>query len=288
MGRDNTCYNIKRSFYWHCLSSDVAAYVQSCTAFTRNKKANKTRKAALTQYHAGSPMERVHVDILCPYNSSSKGNKYILAMVDHCTKWLECVPLPDQSAEKVAMSAVYEFFCPFGMPFAIHTDQGSNFIGNVVKLVCELLEIRKSQTTPYRPQSNGQVERYNRTIVEMIRCLKMKSEKDWDVYLPHITSAIHCLRNPPTGFSANRLMLGREVTKPVYVDFGLVPKKFQNAGDYVRKLEEVLRETHRIARENLKGTLQRRKKDYDVKLKQEIYQIWRLRIQIKFSFQEGC
>ena len=112
-------------------------------------------------------------------------------MVDQFTKWLECVPMLDQSANKVA--AVDEFFCRFGMPFDIHTDQGSNFIGNVFKLVCELLEIRKSQTTPYRPQSNGQVEWYNRAIVETIHSLKLKSEKDWDIYLPHIASAIRCL-----------------------------------------------------------------------------------------------
>ena len=114
--------------------------------------------------------------------------------------------------------------------------------------------------TPYRPQSNGQVERYNRTIVEMIRCLKLKSEKDWDVYLPHITSAIRCLENPPTGFTANRLMLGREVHKPIHVKFGIVPDGFENVGEYVRKLDEIMRETHRIARDNFKGTLRTRKK----------------------------
>ena len=69
MGRDYTRYNIKQSFYWHGLSSDVAAYVQSCAACSRNKKANKTCKAALAQYHAGSPVERVHVDIIGPFNS---------------------------------------------------------------------------------------------------------------------------------------------------------------------------------------------------------------------------
>ena len=135
------------------------------------------------------------------------------------------------------------------MPFAIHTHQGSNFIGYVFKLVCELLEIRKAQTTPYRPQINSQVERY-RTIVEIIRCLKLKSEMDWDIYLPHITSASH------------------------HYCYSLFKKSFHSLfWDYVRKLEEVLWETHCIVGENLKGTLLRRKKDYDVKLKQKNYQI---------------
>ena len=183
MGRDNTRRNIKKSFYWHNLYNDVATYVATCAACSKNKKANKRKRAGMTEYHAGSPMENVHLDVLGPFNISSKGNKYDIMMTnlpiyydDQFTKCLECVPLPDQSAEKIAISAIDKFFFRFGMPLSIHTDQGSNFVGNVFRSVCELLEIRKTQTTPYHPESNGQIECYNHTIVEMVRCLKLKSE----------------------------------------------------------------------------------------------------------------
>ena len=208
-------------------------------------------------------------------------------MVDQFTKWLESVPLPDQSAEKVAMAAIDNFFCTFGMPLTIHTDQGANFVGNVFKAVCDLLEIRKTQTTPYYPQGNGQVERYNRTIIEMIRCLKAKSDKDWDIYLPHITSAIRCLENPSTGFSANRLMLGREVSKPAHVHFGMSSPVSVSGSEYIKRLDFVMRETHRIARENLKGTLLRRKRDYDVKLKQESYEVGDFVYKLNYATKKG-
>ena len=81
-------------------------------------------------------MERVHLDILGPFNVSSKGSKYVLGMVDQFSKWLQCVPLLDQSAEKIATAAIDEFFCRFGMLLTIHIDQGSNFIGNVFQTVC--------------------------------------------------------------------------------------------------------------------------------------------------------
>ena len=200
---------------------------------------------------------------------------------------LESVPLPDQSAEKVAMAAIDNFFCTFGMPLTIHTDQGANFVGNVFKAVCDLLEIRKTQTTPYYPQGNGQVERYNRTIIEMIRCLKAKSDKDWDIYLPHITSAIRCLENPSTGFSANRLMLGREVSKPAHVHFGMSSPVSVSGSEYIKRLDFVMRETHRIARENLKGTLLRRKRDYDVKLKQESYEVGDFVYKLNYATKKG-
>ena len=89
MGCDNTCRNIKTGFYWYQLYADVAAHVKSCAACSRNKTNNKKRKAEMVRYHAGSPMERVHIDTLGPFNISLKGNKYKLCMVDQFIKWLE-------------------------------------------------------------------------------------------------------------------------------------------------------------------------------------------------------
>ena len=68
------------------------------------------------------------------------------------------------------------------MSLTIYSDQGSNFVGNVFKSECELLEIKKTQTTLYHPESTGQIERYDHTIAEMIRCLKIKLEKDKEIF----------------------------------------------------------------------------------------------------------
>ena len=131
------------------------------------------------------------------------------------------------------------------------------------------------------------MEIYNRTLIEMICCLKAKYEKDWDIYLPHITSAIRCLENPSTGFSANRLMLGREVNKPAHVHFGMSSPVSVSGSEYINRLDFVMRETHRIARENLKGTLLRKKRDYDVKLKQESYEVGDFVYKLNYATEKG-
>ena len=95
MGRDNTRRNIKKLFYWHNLYNDVASYVATCAACSKNKKANKRKRAGMTEYHAGSPMERVHLNVVGPFNISSKGNKYVLGMIDQFTKWLGLLSLDD-------------------------------------------------------------------------------------------------------------------------------------------------------------------------------------------------
>ena len=165
MGIVKTLARIKQSFMWYNMKKDVELFVKSCSECNKNKKANVKAKAALGQFHAGSPLERVHIDILGPFTPSSKGNQYVLMIVDQFTKWLECFPLPHQTAEEIAKCVVDGFISRFGCPLEIHTDQGKNFDGNLLASVCELLHIIKKRTTPYRPCSDGQVERYNRTLL---------------------------------------------------------------------------------------------------------------------------
>ena len=69
-------------------------------------------------------MERVHIDILGPFPPSKSGNVYILMMIDQFTRWVECMPLKDQTAVVVARSAVDNFFSGFGLPSELHSDQG--------------------------------------------------------------------------------------------------------------------------------------------------------------------
>ena len=102
--------------------------------------------------------------------TSSSGNKYILMLVCQFTKWIEAYPIQDQTTERVVSAVVNNFISRFGCPVQIHTDQGSNFTSALFQAVCGLLQVSKTRTTPYRPCSNSQVERYNRTLLQIIRC----------------------------------------------------------------------------------------------------------------------
>ena len=97
-------------------------------------------------------------------------------MVDQFTKWVEIVPLPSQTAEVTAMAVIDSFFSEFGYPFQIHSDQGKNFESKLFRSICDLLQIHKSRTTPYQPQA----ERYNRRLMDAVRCYIDKSPNDSD------------------------------------------------------------------------------------------------------------
>lgn len=140
------------------------------------KKPNRHARYPLTQLQAGAPIERVHLDFVGPLHRTDQGNKHILMMVDQFTKWVECIPLPSQTAEMTARAAVNEFFSRFGYPFQVFSDQGRNFESQLFSEVYELLHIHKARTTLYRSSANGQVECYNRTLIASVRCFVGKTK----------------------------------------------------------------------------------------------------------------
>ena len=273
MGIAKTLLRIRKSFIWYKMSRDVELFVKSCQVCNRSKKAKTKAKAGLGQYHVGSPLERVHVDILGPFTPSTKGNQYVLMIVDQFTKWLECFPLPHQNAEETARCMVDGFISRLGCPVEIHTDQGKNFDGKLFATVCDLLQITKTRTTPYRPCSNGQVERYNRTLLQLIRCFLKSNQKSWDEHLQQLAGAIRSTVNRHTGFTPNMMMLGREVMLPVDLMFGSIGQEETTSAEYVTKLQQILRQVHTLARESLQSSQERQKRDYDLKLKVTTYEI---------------
>ena len=273
-GRDITTQKLKHSFYWFQCARDCKVFVETCAVCSKQKKPTVRARAGLHNYRAGAPGDRVHLDILGPFVTSSQGNRYVLVAIDQFSKWVELRALPEQTAEAIAKSFFEDWVVRFGTPTQIHTDQGKNFDGNLFKSFCKLLEIAKTRTTPYRPSSNGQVERYNRVIVQFIRCFLEGKQKNWDLYLPALGMSLRASVNRSTGFTANLLHLGREVHMPSDVFLGLseVNQPDLEHAAYVKNILSMSKETLAKAREGLRATQVRQKRTYDEKLHQHSYQ----------------
>lgn len=271
-GIDRTRARIKEKFYWYKMNETIKAYVQACAVCNKNKKPTRKAKCPLSQYHAGVPLERVHIDFMGPLPETLKGNTNILVMVDQFTKWVEIIPLPSQTAEETARALVDQVFTRIGCPLTIHSDQGRNFESSLFKSICEAFHIHKTRTTPYRPCANGQVERFNRTVMDAVRCFVSDSQTDWDNYLPQLAGAIRSSVNRMTGLTPNMMMYGREVNMPA--DLVFQPPATDTSTDeteYVCKLKEASIRAHEIARQKLKTSHSYMKRDYDVRIRQVQY-----------------
>lgn len=122
-------------------------------------------------------------------------------------------------AQTVACILVNEFICRMEVPDTIHTDQGKNVESNLIKELFLMLGIRKTRTTPYHPQSDGMVEHFKRTLLNMLSIAVGENEKSWDLQLPFILLAYRTSVHDTTGALPFELMHRREVHLPEDVMF---------------------------------------------------------------------
>ena len=272
-GIKRTKFRIKERFFWYSMGKDIEMYVASCEMCNQRKKPTRHNRYQLVPYHAGIPMERVHMDFVGPLPRTKQGNEHILMMVDQFTKWVEIIPLPSQKAEVTAQAAVNSFFSRFGVPLNIFTDQGRNFESGLFSALCSILQIHKTRTTAYRPSLNGQSERYNRTLMDAVRCFVGKRQNDWDVYIPQLAGAIRATVNRSTGQTPNFMMFGREINIPADLMFASVmTEESMLVNEYIQKLVVSLRESHQFALKKLKETQKRMKKNYDLRILEKTYE----------------
>ena len=262
LGIAKTIGNVKKRFLWPGMRKDVQFYVQSCDPCAKFKADRRKRKAGLKDIRVGVPMERVCIDIVGPFPVSSQGNRYALVVTDCFTKYVEIYPMPNQEAYSVAQVLTKEFFSRFGVPNFLHSDQGTQFESQLFQEICQLLGIKKTRTTPFRPQSDGQSERNIKTLVKMV-AIVTKEQENWDEHLPFISMAYRSTPHQTLGISPNYMMFGREISMPVDVMLSSPEHEPVNHVEYVRKLKRKLQYCYELAGRQLKKGAERQKRLYD-------------------------
>ena len=172
LGIERTTSLLKDRFYWPSMIEDVELHIRSCPHCLRFK--TQPEKAELNPIIATRTMELIHIDYLtieAPENSRSSKDINILVITDHFTRYAQAHITSSQKAHIVAKTLWEHFFVHYGFPEKILSDQGQNFESVLVSELCELAQIKKLRTTPYRPEGNGSCERFNRTLISMLGTL---------------------------------------------------------------------------------------------------------------------
>ena len=264
LGFKKTLLKVKLRFWWYGMSTCTKLWCMECQECQKSKDPTCRLRAPLKPYVAGYPMERFHVDILGPFHpATSRGNMVIMVCTDSFTKYAVAVPLPHHQAELVANTLVEKVYLHLGIPDELHTDQGTDFESNLFKRVHTLLGVSKTRTTPFHPESNSNVERFNRTLGAMLRCFSQDEPHDWDLHLPYLVAAYNSTVHDSTGFSPNFLMFGREMGQPADLLLdppGTIPMDIPTYG---LQLLDTLRKAHDYAADHLGKSVSTYKQSYD-------------------------
>ena len=273
VGESKMIHLVRERYYWPGWKESVKEWCRKCRTCSTRKMAPPSKRAPLQTLQAGYPLQIVAVDILGPLPVTAQGNKYVLVACDCFTRWVEVYAIQNQEAVTVAKTLVDEMFCRFSPPEQLHSDQGRQFEADLLKEVCTLLQIHKTRTTAYHPHCNGLVERFNRTLLDMLSTVVKDHKMDWDQCIRRVCLAYNSSVHASTGYSPFYLMYGRQVNLPVDLMYGSTPHEACTLGDYAYTLRNNLIEAYVLARKKGITEHNRQKALYDVKVHGAPYQV---------------
>ena len=275
LGVGKTYSRIQARYFWPDMFRSVVLYVRTCVACQRKKSPPKSYCAPLQKYMIGVPFERIAMDVTGPLNETTSGNCYILVVSDLFSRWVECYAMPDQTATTIANLLAREWISRLGCPSEILSDQGTQFESKLFQALCDLLHIDKSRTVVRRPQSDGMVERWNRTLKQMLSTVVHDNAWEWDELLPFVSMAFRSCKSKATGFTPNFLIFGREVTLPVEAFAPSTPDEqgFESIPEYVLHVKEMLQKSHSAAMVHLQRAVEYQERSYLNRLKPHAYKL---------------
>ena len=271
LGEEKTLLKIKERFYWPGMQQDVHNWCQTCATCATRKTAPKKNIGPLETIETGFPMQVVAVDILGPLPESTAGNCYVLVAADYFTKWVETYAIPNQEAVTVAKKLTEQMFCRFSPPDQLHSDQGRQFESKLLQEICKIFHIKKTRTTPYHPQCDGQVERFNRTLLHMLSTTLKDYPCDWEERLPKVCMAYNTSVHASTGYSPFYLMFGRKPKLPIDLLYPTKRGCDTTVSEYANDLRSSLETAFERVRHQLQTKHKQRKEYYDKKVHGDPY-----------------
>ena len=270
VGVEKVCDLAQQRFYWPRMCDDIKNFVQKKCRCIIHKQPNVKERAPLEPIAAQHPFEMISIDYI-ELNQCKGGFKYGLVVIDHFTRFCQFYATRNKSSRAAADKIFNDFILNWGYPSRIHHDQGGEFNSGLFKELHRLAGIKSSNTTPYHPQGDGQCERLNRTLVNMLKTLATKEKNNWKAHLPKLAHAVNSTKNKTTGFSPHYLMFGREAVLPIDQAFrdvgGSSSEKVQSHGKFVQDWERSMQVAYNIARENINKSANYNKEHYDKRAK---------------------
>ena len=252
---------LSRHYWWPHMRRDIVNWCRSClTCATR--RPGRAVKLLLTPIPVSGPFDRVGVDVI-QFPKSVAGNKYAVVFVDYLTKWPEVFAVKDQTALTIAKLLMTEIVPRHGVPSELLSDRGTSFLSSLMYELYRLLGIKKINTTAYHPQTEGLVERFNRTLTDMLAKTVEVGGADWDVRLPYVLFSYRSSLQESTQESPFYLLYGRDPQLPV--EEMLVPQERASIeiGGYTEEVTKRMSDAWETARQQVQKAQKRQKQNHD-------------------------
>lgn len=263
-GFQRTYSRISCRFQWKGMRRQIKSFIKACEICQKNKFSRNHKMPLQITTTAKRPFERIALDVVGPLPETADGYKYLLTFQDDLTKFVGAIPIVNQEADTIAREFVKHIVLTFGIPDSILTDQGTNFLSDLFKNICKLLQIKKTRTTAFHPESNGSLERSHRTMKEYLRCFVNENVNNWVDFIDFGVFTLNTTVNQATNYTPSELLYGFKIVIPNSLMSNPVP--LYNYDNYYHELRYKLQRAHQIARENQLKNKEKTKINFDKKL----------------------
>jgi hypothetical protein len=197
-------------YWWPRMRETVESVLARCNLCQRAEARRRPEHEGARTWEVAEPGQRWAMDLLS-LPQTAEGWVGVAVLVDVVTKYPVAEPIRDKSVAEV-LRVLKQVMALFGSFRELQTDNGPEFCAVLAQQFCQNTGMKRVVVTPFHPQANGQVERANRMLLEVLRRLSVSRPAEWPQYLPMTLHAIRSRRCSVTGFSPFRLMFGRDST----------------------------------------------------------------------------
>jgi len=272
LGKDKTLEQVKRRFYWPRMDSDVLQYVRTCDACQRNKPSQQVTPGLLQPLPIPDhPWQQVTMDLITQLPKSRQGNDAIVVFVDKLSKMVHLVATKTEvTAPQLAEIFWSTVVRHHGLPSSIVSDRDPRFTGHFWRALWKCLGTQLTMSTAFHPQTDGQTERANRTLEEMLRSYVSFQQKDWDQHLVAAELAFNASKHASTGFTPFYLNGGREVAVPL--DLAIEEARTTRQPDAAARIQHLHRSLE-AAKEHLLKAQQRQAHHADKHRREVLFKV---------------
>ena len=246
-GVRRTAALVQTAYWWHGLLADVANFVSKCQLCSRVRSSFNAVHPTLHPLPICGMFYRVGVDLAGPFNKTKRGAVYVMIVIEHYSKHLDVIPLPNKEAHTTAAAFAQHVLGKYGANAEVLTDRGSEWADDFAALLCKCL-IDHRRTSPGHPSTDGLAERAVQTVKRALRklCAGKGNKDDWDLLLPWIALAYNCSPQKSTMLSPYMMVYARHPTIPPAIRERInQPVSFDDpqaaAADYVARAQIVQR-----------------------------------------------
>ncbi|CAL2224586.1 unnamed protein product [Prunus armeniaca] len=234
-GRRKMCWLMRRyGYFWPTMMKDCIDYSKGCEACQRHGLIQQAPSVPMNLVVKPWPFRGWAMDLIGKiYPASSQQHFFIIVATDYFTKWVEAKPVKSTTSQEIIIFIKEQIIQRFGIPESITTDRRSSFIFREMLDMAEAFKFRMLQSTPYYAQANGQVESSNKVIINIIRKMLEKNQKQWYEKLSETLWAYRTSKREATGMTPYALTYCHDAILPM--EIAVQSFRIAHQHDLVRK-----------------------------------------------------